>query len=44
MKKIPKFEFNRHQSFSINKQYVKIKLIQNERNLWSSFLVKMKYW
>ena len=27
-----------------NKQYVKIKLMQNETNLWSSFLVKTKYW
>ena len=26
-----------------NKQYVKIKLMQNETNLWSSFLVKTKY-
>ena len=30
--------------FSTNKQYVKIKLMQNETNLWSIFLVKMKYW
>ena len=29
--------FNRHQFFSTNKQYVKIKLIQNETNLWSIF-------
>ena len=36
--------FNRHQFFSTNKQYVKIKLIQNETNLWSILLVKMKYW
>ena len=35
--------FNRHQFFSTNKQYVKIKLMQNETNLWSSFLVKTKY-
>ena len=28
--------FNRHQFlFSTNKQYIKIKLMQNERNLWS---------
>ena len=31
--------FNRHQIFYTNKQYVKIKLMQNETNLWSSFLV-----
>ena len=36
--------FNRHQFFSTNKQYVKIKLMQNETNLWGIFLVKMKYW
>ena len=36
--------FNRHQFFSTNKQHVKIKLMQNEANLWSSFLVKTKYW
>ena len=35
--------FNRHQFFYANKQYVKIKLMQNETNLWSSFLVNMKY-
>ena len=35
--------FNRHQFFYTNKQYVKIKLMQNETNLWSSFLVKTKY-
>ena len=29
--------------FYANKQYVKIKLMQNETNLWSSFLVKMRY-
>ena len=27
--------FNRHQFFSTNKQYVKIKLMKNETNLWS---------
>ena len=27
--------FNRDQFFSTNKQYVKIKLMQNETNLWS---------
>ena len=26
------------------KQYVKIKLMQNETDLWSIFLVKTKYW
>ena len=32
--------FNRHQFFSTNiKQYVKIKLMQNETNLWSTFQV-----
>ena len=30
--------------FSTNKQYVKIKLMQNETNLSSIFLVKTKYW
>ena len=34
---------NRHQFFYTNKQYLKIKLMQNETNLWSSFLVKTKY-
>ena len=38
-----KNKFNHHQFFSTNKQYVKIKLIQNETNLWSMFLVKTKY-
>ena len=36
--------FNRHQFFSTNKQYVKIKLMQNETNLWNIFLVKTNYW
>ena len=36
--------FNRHKFFSTNKQYVKIKLMQNETNLWSIFLVKTKHW
>ena len=36
--------FNRHQCFFTNKQYVKIKLMQNETNLWISFLIKAKYW
>ena len=35
--------FNRHQLFYTNKQHVKIKLMQNETNLWSSFLVNTKY-
>ena len=35
--------FNRHQLFYASKQYVKIKLMQNDTNLWSSFLVKTKY-
>ena len=29
--------FNRHHFFSTNKQYIKIKLMQNETNLWSIF-------
>ena len=36
--------FNRHQFFSTNKQYVNIKLMQNETNRWSISLVKTKYW
>ena len=36
--------FNRHQLFSTNKQYVKIKLMQNETNRWSIFFVKTKCW
>ena len=36
--------FNHHQFFSTNKQYIKIKLIKNETNLWNIFLVKTKYW
>ena len=32
--------FNRHQFFYANKQYIKIKLMQNETNLWSSFFDK----
>ena len=35
-----KNDFNRHQLFSTNKQYVKIELIQNETNRKSMFLVK----
>ena len=30
--------------FPTHKQYVKIKLMQNETNRWSIFLVKTKYW
>ena len=41
---IAKKMFNRHQFFPTNKQYWKIKLMQNETNLWSTFLVKTKYW
>ena len=29
--------FDRHQFFSTNKQYLKIKLMQNETNLWIIF-------
>ena len=36
--------FNRQQIFSTNKQYIKIKLMRNETNRWSNFLVKTKYW
>ena len=36
--------FNHHQLFSTDKQYIKIKLMQNETNLWSNILVKTKYW
>ena len=37
--------FNRRQFFfHTNKQYAKFNLKQNETNLWSIFLVKMKYW
>ena len=36
--------FNCHQFFSTNKQYLKIKLMRNETNRWSTFLVKTKYW
>ena len=36
--------FNRHQFFSTNKQYIKIKPMQHETNLWSIFLAKTKYW
>ena len=34
--------FNR-QFFPTNKQYLKIKLMQSDTNLWSGFLVKTKY-
>ena len=36
--------FNRHQFFSTNEQYLKVKLMRNETNRWSIFLVKTKYW
>ena len=36
--------FNCHQFFSTNKQYVKIKLMQSETNMWTISLVKTKYW
>ena len=36
-------DFNRHQ-ISTNKQYVKIKLMQNKTNRCSIFLVKTKCW
>ena len=32
--------FNRHQFFPTHKQYVKIKLMQNETNRWSIFFGK----
>ena len=32
--------FNHHQFFSTNRQYVKIKLMQNETNRWSIFFGK----
>ena len=32
-----KEDFNHHQFFSTNKQYVKIKLMQNETSRWSIF-------
>ena len=32
-----KEDFNCHQLFSTNKQYVKIKLMENETNRWSIF-------
>ena len=35
---------NRHQFILYKKQHAKIKLMQNETNLWSNFLVKTKYW
>ena len=44
LQKRAKKMFNRDQFFSTNKQYVKIKLMQNETDLWSNFLVKTKYW
>ena len=38
-----KENFNRHHFFSTNKQYVKIKLMQNEANRWSIFFGKDEY-
>ena len=38
-----KEDFNRTDFFSTNKQYVKIKLIQNQTHRWSVFFVKTKY-
>ena len=35
--------FNRHQFLSTNKKYVKINLMHNEANTWSTFLVKTRY-
>ena len=32
-----KEDFNRHQFFPTNKQFIKIKLMQNETNPWSIF-------
>ena len=43
-KRVKKEMFNRDQFFPSNKQYLKIKLMQNKINLWSSFLVTTKYW
>ena len=34
---VQKEQFNRYQFFSTNKQYVKIKVMQNEKNRWSIF-------
>ena len=39
-----KEDFNRLQLFSTNKQYVKIKLMQNGDKSSKYFLVKTKYW
>ena len=43
LQKRAKEMFNCHQFFSTNKHFVNIKLMQNETNLWSRFLVKTKY-
>ena len=37
LEEVKKEEFKRQQFFSKNKQYVKIKLMKNETNLWSIF-------
>ena len=39
-----KEDINHQQFFSTNKQYLKIKPMQNETNRWSIFLVMSKYW
>ena len=39
-----KEDFYRHQFFSTNKQYVKIKLTQSETKSLGYLLVKIKYW
>ena len=36
--------FNRHQFLFTNQEYIKIKLMQNERNLCRIVLVRTKYW
>ena len=43
----PEEDFNRHQFFSTNKQYVNIKLMQNETNRRSVFCkdeISVKLW
>ena len=35
-----KEDFNRHQLFSTNKQYIQIKPMRNETNRWSSFCLR----
>ena len=36
--------FNCHHFFCTNKQYIKMKLMQNETNLSRTLLVKTTYW